>query len=83
MTPGSFHHTIPIMNLAQILDELPAFTVAERQLLMCRVIELDDPVLSAEDEQLVITRLEDHRRDPSTAVSLKAIKAALRSDFGQ
>ena len=83
MTPGSFHHTVPIMSLAQILDELPAFTVAERQLLMCRVIELDDPVLSAEDEQLVITRLEDHRRDPSTAVSLKAMKAALRSDFGQ
>ena len=83
MTPGSFHHTIPIMSLARILDELPAFTVAERQLLVRRAIEIDETVLSAEDEQLVTTRLEDHRRDPSTAVSLKAMKAALRSDFGQ
>jgi len=67
------------MSLAQILDELPAFTVAERQLLVRRAIELDDPVLSAGDEELVTARLKDHRRDPSSALSLEAMVASLRS----
>jgi len=66
------------MSLAQILDELPAFTVAERQLLVRRAIELDDPVMLAEDEDLVLARLEDHRRNPSSAVSLAAMKAGTR-----
>ena len=71
------------MSLAEILEELPAFTIAERQLLVLRAIELDEPVWSSEDETLVTTRLEDHHRDPSTAVSLESMKAALRSGFGQ
>jgi hypothetical protein len=71
------------MSLAQILDELPAFTVAERQLLVLRAIELDEPAWSAENEKQVATRLEDHRRDPSTAVSLESMNTALRSGFGQ
>lgn len=70
------------MSLAQILEQLPVFTVAERQLLVRRAIELDGPIWSAEDESLVAARLHDHHRDPSTAVSLEAMKASLRSDFG-
>jgi len=67
------------MSLAQILDELPTFTVAERQLLVSRAIELDDPAMLTEDEELVLARLEHHRRDPSSAVSLADMKASLRS----
>jgi hypothetical protein len=48
------------MNLSQILDELPAFTFEERQLLIRRAIELDDPPLSEEHEALVESRLADH-----------------------
>ncbi len=70
------------MSLAQILDQLPAFTVAERQLLVRRAIELDGPIGSVEDEQIITARLHDHHRDPSTAISLEAMKASLRSDFG-
>lgn len=69
------------MSLTQILEELPAFTVAERQLLVRRAIELDDPGFSTEDEKLISDRLEDHRHDPSTAVSLEAMKASIRSGF--
>ena len=69
------------MSLTQILDQLPAFTVAERQLLVRRAIELDEPVLSADDEELITTRLADHRRDPASAVSLEAMKVSLRSGF--
>mgnify|MGYP003549220220 CR=1 FL=1 len=71
------------MSLAQILEELPAFTVAERQLLVRRAIELDDTVLPAEDEKLVTARLEAHQSDPSTAVSLEVMKASLRAGLNR
>jgi hypothetical protein len=59
----------PSMCLTQVLAELPAFTVAERQLLVRRAIELDEPPLTAADEDLVRNRLAEHERDPSTAVA--------------
>lgn len=71
------------MSLAQVLEELPAFTVAERQLLVRRAIEIDDTVLPAEDEKLVTARLNAHHSDPSTAVSLEAMKASLRAGLNQ
>ena len=71
------------MSLAEILHELPAFTVAERQLLIRRAIELDDSGLSAEDAKLIASRLEDHRSNPTSAVSLEAIKDSIRSRFGK
>ena len=71
------------MSLAQVLEELPAFTVAERQLLVLRALELDDPGLSLEDEKLISSRLDAHRSNPSTAVSLDAIKASIHSRIGK
>jgi hypothetical protein len=41
------------MNLAQVLKELPTFTSAERQLLVHRAMELDNPSLSKKDEKLI------------------------------
>lgn len=71
------------MSLAEILHELPAFTVAESQLLIRRAIELDDSGLSAEDGKLTASRLEDQRNDPTSAVSLETIKDSIRSRFGK
>lgn len=71
------------MSLAQVLEELPAFSVAERQLLIRRALEIDEPSLSPEDEKLIASRLEDHRRDPSSAVSFDDMKSALRSRFSK
>ena len=59
----------PSKSLTQVLAKLPAFTVAERQLLVRRAIELDEPPLSAADEDLVRNRFAEHERDPSTAVA--------------
>lgn len=53
------------MSLSQVLEALPAFTFEERQLLIRRVIELDDPPLSEADESLVESRLAAHHRDLS------------------
>lgn len=51
------------MSLSQVLDALPNFTFEERQLLIRRVLELDDPPLSDADEALVESRLEAHHLD--------------------
>lgn len=71
------------MSLAEILEELPAFSIAERQLLVLRAIELDEPGLSTEDEELVKLRLAAQADDPSTAVSFHSMKAAVRSALRQ
>lgn len=69
------------MSLTEVLAELPAFTVAERQLLVRRAIELDEPSLSSADEELVRSRLADHERDPSTAIPFEAMKEKIRTAF--
>ena len=69
------------MSFTEVLAELPALTVAERQLLIRRALDLDEPSLSAEDEALVEKRLAEHRRNPGSAVPLDEMKARLRSRF--
>ena len=69
------------MSFTEVLAELPAMSVAERQLLVRRALDLDEPLLSAEDEGLVEKRLADHRRNPGSAVPLDAMKARVRTRF--
>ena len=66
------------MSFAEMLAELPALSVAERQAVIRRALELDDPGLSADDELLIERRLADHRRDPQSAIPLEDMKARLR-----
>ena len=67
------------MSLSQVLEALPAFTIEERQLLIRRVIELDDPPLSEADESLVESRLTAHHRDPSSSIPLETLREQLKS----
>jgi hypothetical protein len=67
------------MSLSQVLKALPAFTFEERQLLVRRVIELDDPPLSEADEKLVESRLAAHHQDPSSSLPLQSLKEHLNS----
>lgn len=69
------------MSFPEVLAELPAMTISERQLLVRRALELDDPALSPEDEALVESRLVEHRTDPASAISLGEMKARFRSRF--
>jgi hypothetical protein len=70
------------MSLNQVLEELPAFTFEERQLVIRRAIELDDPPLSEADETLVELRLAAHHSDPTSSIPLDALKegSATRSE---
>lgn len=73
----------PRMSFNEVLAELPSLSVDQRQLLMRRALELDDPGLSAEDEKLVEQRLAEHRLNPSSAVSREDMNARLRSRFSK
>lgn len=67
------------MSLSQVLEELPALTLEERQLLIRRVIELDNPPLSEADKALVESRLADHHLNPTSSLSFDTLKERLRA----
>jgi len=67
------------MSFNEVIAELPRLTFEERQILIRRALELDDPPLSAADEELVEARLAAHRSDPGSSVPLNELKARLRS----
>lgn len=67
------------MSFTEVMDELPALTVTERQRLVRRALELDEAALTAGEEALVEKRLADHRQNPGSAVSLNDMKVRLRA----
>ncbi len=71
------------MSFKEVLACLPDLTLSERQTLIRRALELDEPGLSAEDEALVEKRLADHRRDPTSVMSVTEMKRRLRQRVGK
>ena len=71
------------MSFTEVLEELPVLTVGERQLLVRRALELDDPSLSQADEAMVEERLAAHRKNPASSVPLDEMKKRLRSRFSK
>lgn len=67
------------MSFNEVIAELPRLTFEERQILIRRALELDDPPLSPADEELVEARLASHHSDPNSSVPLDKMKARLRS----
>jgi hypothetical protein len=67
------------MSFAEVLQQLPALTVEQRQLLVRRALELDDPPLAGADESLVESRLAALKDAPASAVTLDEMKSRLRS----
>ena len=71
------------MSFNEVLAELPSLSVSQRQMLVRRALELDDPGLSASDEALVEQRLAEHHQNPGSALSLEKMNARLRSRLGK
>jgi putative addiction module component (TIGR02574 family) len=71
------------MSFTQVLEELPNLTFEERQLLIRRAIDLDDPPMTAADEALVESRFASHHADPSSSIPLEESKARIRSRIRQ
>ena len=65
------------MSFAKVLEELPAFSVEQRQLLVRRALELEEAPLSPDEEKIVEARLAAHRKEPSTSLPLNEFKARL------
>lgn len=71
------------MSFNEVLQELPALSFEQRQLLIRRALELDEPSLSEQDETLVDSRLAALKEDPASALSLDEIKSRLRSRYSK
>jgi len=67
------------MSFTEVLAELPALTVSQRQWLVRRALDLDEPALSENDDAVVEKRLEEHHLNPHSAVPLQEMKARVRS----
>jgi hypothetical protein len=66
------------MSFNEVIEELPRLTFEERQILIRRVVELDDPPLLAADEELVESRLAEHHANPNSSVPLHELRSRLR-----
>ena len=71
------------MSFNRVIAELPRLTFEERQILIRRALELDDPPLSAGDEELVDKRLVEHQASPTSSVQLDDIKRRLQPQNGK
>jgi len=69
------------MSFTQVLEQLPALTIEQRQLVIRRVLEIDDLPLSPVDETLVEERLAAHRANPESSLPLDEAKSRLRDRF--
>ena len=67
------------MSFNEIIAGLRHLTFEERQILIRRALDLDDPTLSVADKELVEARLAAHRSDPNSSVTLDEMKVRLRS----
>jgi len=69
------------MSFAQVLEELPRFTVVERQELLRNVLELDEQGLSDTELALVEQRLAAYQADPTKAVHADQMAERVRTRF--
>jgi hypothetical protein len=69
------------MSFTEVLQELPALTFEQRQMLIRRTLELDDPPLSEADEVLVESRLTAMQDAPASAILLEEMRVRLRARY--
>jgi hypothetical protein len=69
------------MSFAQVIEELPRFTAAERQELLRNVLELDDEVLSDSELALVEQRLAAYQADTARAAAAETMAVRIRARF--
>ncbi len=67
------------MSIQEVLLELPLFTVGERHLLIRRSLDLDEPSLTSEEEELILSRLFQHHQNPISALTLEQLTSKLNA----
>lgn len=71
------------MSFEQLLEELPSLSFEQRQALIRRAIEIDEPAWSAEDEAEIEKRLAAHRLNPESALPVDEVLGRLRTRFSK
>ena len=66
------------MGFAHVLQELPALSVEQRQILIRRALELEDGPLNPEEESLVERRLDAHHKNPSSSLPWNEFKERIQ-----
>jgi hypothetical protein len=69
------------MSFTEVLEELPALTFEQRQMVIRKALEVDETPLSPREQSIVDERLEKLRKDPESAVSMDDMNARLRRRF--
>ncbi|HEY6803311.1 MAG TPA: hypothetical protein VI306_07015 [Pyrinomonadaceae bacterium] len=67
------------MSVTEIINQLPHLSFEDRQLLISEALELDDPPLSAVEEELVERRLAEHHLDPNSSIDIEELKRRVLS----
>jgi putative addiction module component (TIGR02574 family) len=65
------------MSLTEILAEIPKLSLAEREQVVRRAIEVEDADLAPEEKALLDERLNDFRRNPNSGVPADQLKAEI------
>ncbi len=71
------------LSFAEILEEIPNLSFAQRQELVRRAIALDDDDLTAEENALLDARMEDFRRNPESGIPLEELGDCIAKRLSQ
>jgi putative addiction module component (TIGR02574 family) len=66
------------MSKAEILDELPKLTPAERQEIAIRIQEISGDELTAAEKQILDRELADYEQNPDVGSSWAEVEARIR-----
>jgi putative addiction module component (TIGR02574 family) len=66
------------MSFAEILNEMPMLSFAERQELIRRAMAIDDGELSVEENALLDARMEDFHANPGAGIPLELLKETVK-----
>jgi hypothetical protein len=69
------------MSLAEMLDQIPKLSFAERQELIRCAIAMDDVDLSDEEEAILARRLQDFQPDEKSGVSIKNLRERVQKNL--
>jgi hypothetical protein len=69
------------MSLAEMLDQIPELSFAERQQLIRCAIEVDHAGLNNEEEAILAKRLQDFRPDEKSSIPLEDLSDRVRKNL--
>jgi putative addiction module component (TIGR02574 family) len=69
------------MSFTEILENLETLTPEQREIVIQRALELDEPPLTPEQQKLIEERLAAHEADPSSSIPFDETIARVRAQI--